>query len=192
MHRIMFYALIMMIAGCASPKLGDYYQVGTSDDNQTDVATIIIYIDEKIDDAIYFLADMDKYPTRRLFKGTFLKFSTPAGMHNIKVSEWLSGKGLSQALSLNSMFDDLFSEPESGYPPTLNAGASTSITFQSSANQIVFLRINKNQSNELFYQCNITDHSITMCSRLIYESQIEIIPNKEAKLALVNLQESMD
>jgi hypothetical protein len=190
-YLVAVFLVISILSGCASPKVGGYYKADLHNSVSPDTANIFLYIDENVDSSIYYYVYLDDIEKGKLFKSTYLIISASVGTHNLKVTEWLSGEGVGNALSLSTMFENLSKDTATTWPETLQAGKSTSLKIDALSTDNMFLRIGKKIGKELFYECEITDETTTICSKQYFDSHLELIPTKQAQDELAILKESL-
>ena len=191
-HRLHLILLIFILTGCATPKLGELYKPEITTSNSPNTTTIYLYMDEKVNGEIYYYAYLDDIEIGKLYKATYLKFPVSVGSHNLRVTEWLSGEGASNALSISKAFSSLLlMENTPVLPSTLQAGKNTTITIDDVSKDTLHVRIEKKAGSELFYQCEATDETITMCTKVIFDSHLQVIPIIQAQQELATFRRSI-
>ena len=180
------FVLICFSAGCAYPKLGELY---TPDVHNS--TNIYFYLDADIEDTIYYYAYLDEIEQGRLFQGTYLKIPASAGKHTVHVTEWMSGEGAGEALSLSRMVSNISNNTQRVTPDTLNSGVKTTFEVDVVSTSAIYLKINKKEAEETFYGCESTDNTLTVCSRYVYNSAIKLMLSKLAIDELITLRESL-
>lgn len=184
-----FLVVITVTGGCVSPDLGALYNDDVDGAVVEGGSKAIIYVDDTIDSGIAYSIFIDGEESGRLFPGTFIQATVDPGRHILTARERWTGKGFGKGLGESIIKP--FSGPANPYPEQLSLG-DTTLEISMVPADVAYVRITKPREGvEVFYECEGTKDTTTMCQHERFPTELQIVSVADAREELQTFKESL-
>jgi len=170
----------LFVAGCATHNLGEIYDASQHAVLTDGASVAIIYVDADVADGIGYQTWANGDVQGLVYPNTFRRIGPVQGLVEVGFREQYVGKVIGEEVPESFTF---IGAPLSFGPPFV-------LPLDIGQNQVYFIRIRK-ESSEEFFACEETKDTTTLCGEREYKTVIEEVDATIATSDLAGMRESL-